>query len=303
MRQSIESHGMFQAEPQNQGLWNFLDNKQASSKQTNDLLKHRDIGQSSFEYYVTTKLLKKPSTNPPSRRKRLCTFSVTKTEKKRIKQIEKERKISQRFLKRQLSWLAQHGGDQANPDMIFGPVSVLPKALVDANGLPYKSSKSNTTAFLQNRYKEVPIIVEALPPTWTPHSAILEGMFMIQTPPLPTMSLMKDYVKLLLAKHINPHLRAGATEVHVVFDNPGSLTETPKEIEHRRRDKNDNDHKCTSFESNQPTPRNWRSILGCRDCKKKLTAYLGSEILEVGTKQLKTNQKLFTNIGDIQLSI
>ena len=45
---------------------------------------------------------------------------------------------------------------------------------------------------------------------------ILEGMFLIQTPPIPT-SCMRDYVNLLLAKSVRPHLKARVTAVHVVL--------------------------------------------------------------------------------------
>ena len=249
MREAIDKHGMFSSESENRGLWNFLQNQQATPEQSGDLLNHRQIGQKSYEEYVNTKLLKKPSTHTPKHKKHLCTFSVSKVERKRIKRIERERKLTQRFLKRQLSWIATRGGD-TNLDMIFGPISVLPKALVDGNGLPYKSSKSNNTTFLQNRYKNIPVITEGFP-----ESVILEGMFMIQTSPLPTMSFMKDYVKLLVSKYVRPHLQVGVREVHVVFDNPDSPMETPKEIEHRRRDKNI-DHKCTTFWSDHaPYPK------------------------------------------------
>ena len=132
-------------------MWNFLDNIQATPEQSRDLLTFRQIGQSSFEEYISSKLLKQPSTQAPVRKKKLCTFSASKAEKKRVKQVEKEQKLSQRLLKRQLSWIAKHGGDINDPEMFYGPISPLPRALVDANGLPYKGSKSNTTAYLQKR--------------------------------------------------------------------------------------------------------------------------------------------------------
>ena len=110
MRESIEGHGMFSISTTNQGLWNFLDNIQATPEQSRDLLTFRKIGQSSFEEYISSKLLKQPSIQAPVRKKKLCTFSTSKAEKKRVKQVEKERKLSQRLLKRQLSWIAKHGG-------------------------------------------------------------------------------------------------------------------------------------------------------------------------------------------------
>ena len=42
---------------------------------------------------------------------------------------------------------------------------------------------------------------------------------------------MKEYAKILCVRHIKPHFNHGSREVHVVFDNQGSLPETPKEID------------------------------------------------------------------------
>ena len=43
---------------------------------------------------------------------------------------------------------------------------------------------------------------------------------------------MEDYVNL---KSVHTHLKAGVTAVHVVFDNPGSLPETPNTGDDRIR--------------------------------------------------------------------
>ena len=98
---------------------------------------------------------------------------------------------------------------------------------------------------------------------------------------------MREYVKLILFKYVKPHLTAGAFEVHVVFDYPGGLGESPKEIEQRRRDQTRDqtdkfEHKCTTLSSASPVPKNWRSLLSCRNCKENLTAYVGEELLELG---------------------
>ena len=45
------------------------------------------------------------------------------------------------------------------------------------------------------------------------------------------MSCMKEYAQWLLHQYIRPHFKAGVEEVHVVFDTPGSMPETPKELE------------------------------------------------------------------------
>ena len=50
------------------GLWNFLDDIQATAEQAHDLLNFRSIGQESFECYVS-KLIGSPSTNTPNSRR------------------------------------------------------------------------------------------------------------------------------------------------------------------------------------------------------------------------------------------
>ena len=110
---------------------------------------------------------------------------------------------------------------------LFASASSLPRALVDKNGLPYKTNKSSTTKYFVNRYKNSPILSSMLP--WFPTSVILEGMFMIQMAPLPTNERMRDYAKMLFLRYAKFHF-ISAIEVHIVFDNPGGLPKTPKEI-------------------------------------------------------------------------
>ena len=304
MMEQINTHGMFHQLPDNQGLYNFLQNKKAAPEQAYDLLNFRDIGQKGFENYTSSKLLKLPSTNAPVRKKRLYTFTQTKTAKQRVRQVERERKITQRLLKRQLAWVAKHGNsDDSVTDMLYGPISPLPRALVDSNGLPYKGSKSNTTTYLEKRYKQASIIISAFPPGWVPDTIILEGMFMIQTSPIPTMSYMTDYVQYLLSRFVRPHFVAGAKEVHVLFDNPGSQSETPKELEQMRRDKASESqtstcrHECISFHSNCCIPDKWRNVLDCRICKKALTVYIAEEMLQLITRYIDSNQEFITNVA------
>ena len=137
---------MFEKEPTNKGLWNIFEKKEATPEQAHDLLNFRSIGQQAFEHSVKYRLLKDVSTEAPVRLKRLTTFTTTPVEKKRIKLAEKERKISQRFLKRQLAWATEN--NIIPTQSMLGPISSFPQALMDRNGLPYKSSKSSTTDYL-----------------------------------------------------------------------------------------------------------------------------------------------------------
>ena len=141
------------------------------------------------------------------------------------------------------------------------------------------------------------------PSQWITDVVILEGMFLVQTPPIPTMSCMRDYVNLLLAKSVRPHLKAGDTAVHVVFDNPGSL---PEEIEHRRQDNTTEEssaHQCIHFSSEQPIPGTWRAVLLCQACKRALTHYLADDMLQVVPSSLHGTQSFTTNVGCTALTV
>ena len=95
---------------------------------------------------------------------------------------------------------------------------------------------------------------------------------------------MKEYVRFLLFKFIRPHCAAGTQQVHVIFDSPGAMSETPKELEQSRRDKNTSselsDHECLAYTS---IPTKWRSILACRICKKALICYIAIDMLNHAT--------------------
>lgn len=97
MRESIATHCMFHHVPINKGLWNFLEGKQATEEQKRDMMA---IGQRA---YVSSSNLQRPSTVAPVRKKQICTFSVSATKKKRLNQVDRERNLFQRYLKRQLT--------------------------------------------------------------------------------------------------------------------------------------------------------------------------------------------------------
>ena len=139
------------------GLWNIFEGKETNPEQAHDLHNFRQIGQKAFDYYVETRFLNTPSTDAPKRKKRLTTFSVTATQKKKKRLIDQERKISQRFLKCQLHWLTEQGLDNVDTDNLFGPISPVPRALVDSKGLSQKSSITSTTGFYEKRFTKAPV--------------------------------------------------------------------------------------------------------------------------------------------------
>lgn len=85
MLDGILQHGMFHECDENQGLWNIFTDYKATAEQSHDMLNYREIGQVGFETYVSGKILKQVSTKAPLRKKKLCTFTVSKKEKQRVK--------------------------------------------------------------------------------------------------------------------------------------------------------------------------------------------------------------------------
>ena len=78
---------------------------------------------------------------------------------------------------------------------------------------------------------------------------------------------MADYARFLLRRFIVTQFTKGEKEVHVIFDNPGRLQNTPKHFEHKRRDGSAKviAHMCEEITNSTLLPhKNWRltSIVG-----------------------------------------
>ena len=163
MLQCISNHRLFHNTEENNGLWNFLCSQKASSEQAHDLLNFREIGQAGFGSFVLAKLLNGPSTVAPVRRK---TFTISQAERRRVKEVDKEAKMNQRYLKKTVMWLAEHGGEGADLESLLGPPSATPRALMDKDGLPYKGTKSSTTTYFERHYTNPHVVINS---GWVPH--------------------------------------------------------------------------------------------------------------------------------------
>lgn len=134
-----------------------------------------------------------------------------------------------------------------------------------------------------------------LPPDWKPDTVVIDGMFLINTAPLNTHHSMKDYCTFLIRRYIVPWFVKGATEVHLVFDNPNSQAMSPKAFERRCRDNAGElpaDHQHKEFGNTAIVPSKWREHLQCRLCKRQLVLYLGQAFMEHTPPKLYGNQKL-----------
>ena len=181
-----------------------------------DLLGFWEAGHERFENHVKFYVLKDPSAVVPKRKFKLLTFASSKVLKKKVKQLDREKKLVGKCLRRAFAWNAKFGSDSQH---IGQQYIELPRAISDPYGNLHKGQKSYTTKWLENRYED--LICNQLPGGWVPDVVVLEGMFMINTSPLITHSTMKDYSQFLLRRFVFHHLTNGCSEIHVVFDNPG----------------------------------------------------------------------------------
>ena len=169
--------------------------------------------------------------------------------------------------------------------------SELCRALCDEDGNPHKGSKSTWTGKLSNRYHRVD------PPVFTPNlpvvlqAVIIDAMFTINTKPLRLSKTISDYTCFLLDQFVSPHFRAGANEIHLIFDKPSTGTFN-LQYEHKKRYKENPDHQHSLFSSTTNIPSNWQDHLQCPQRKHSIVEAIGLSLLQKGCYLLKDYQQL-----------
>ena len=291
---SLNTNHLLAVSESNRGLINPFTQKHATASQHHDLLNFRDVGQKEFLLRIASVILKQPSVHAPNRRKRLQTFTERTIKKSRVSQLEKDRRLILSALKKKMHHSMKTGRPIDNP---CEQLIEYPLAISDSNGSLLKGHKSYTTRFLSCRYKEANprVLVSNMP--WRPECSVLDGMFLINTSPLGGHKTFVDYGKFLLTRYIMTQFSKGSNEVHVVFDNPGRLKNTPKYFEHLRRDALAaviQDHCCDELLPNTQIPKKWReNLLNCRRCKRGLVTFLCGYFLKTIRTYLQSNQILY----------
>lgn len=86
-----------------------LSGKQATPEQVKDLLNFWEIGREYFEEYVRYYILQQPSAQVPQRFNKLLTFSASKRSVRKVKLIDRERRLMNRCMRRKLARNAKLG--------------------------------------------------------------------------------------------------------------------------------------------------------------------------------------------------
>ncbi len=162
-----------------------------------------------------------------------------------------------------------------------------PLSICDNDGIRSKDRNLFLLGYCKKRYKNSnPLIITPyLPLDWAPQCCIIEGMFLINMLPLPNHVNLANYGMFLLKRFIVSQCKKGCSEVHVIFDTPGRLENTPKYFEQKYRDLKATiatGHVCTELtDSTSITGKKWReNFLNCRKCKRKLVVFLGDYFLK-----------------------
>ena len=180
-------------------------------EQKHDLMNFRNIRQMKFERRVEYYTLRNPSVRPPKWQKRLLTFTEKKSKRKRVSEIEKERKIQIECWKKRVAFASRTGMQLHNS---YEQCIELPRAIATSDGKLNKGTKANTTNVYDKRHQCSPPIITttSYPPGWVPSTVVMEGMFLINILPRSAHTNMGEYADFLLMQHniIIPHFRNGA---------------------------------------------------------------------------------------------
>ena len=281
-------------------LCHLFKKKSTSTEQDHDLTNFRKIGQAEFERTIEYYILRKPSVQPPKHRKNLLTFTERKSRRKRVSDVERERKLQIECWKKRVAFAHSTG---THIQHTYQQCIELPRALATSDGNPTKGTKANSTKVYEKRYESVspPIFRTSLPQTWTPDAVIIEGMFLINVVPWSAHKTFGDYGDFLIRQHIQSHFRNGATEVHLLFDDPESQVQSPKFFERKCRDLMNpipDGHCCHEFAEDMIIPPKWRvNVLNCRKCKRNLVSFLSQYFVDKMKRKLLTQQKFVTAGG------
>ncbi|XP_071949801.1 uncharacterized protein [Antedon mediterranea] len=276
-------------------LYHLFTDEAAAQKVSSDLLNFYEYGQEDLHSYIKCVVLSLPGAKRPVRKNRkVSTFTPPKTTVAKQRKEIQDQKLQLECLRHQVAWSKSHG--QVITD--FHQVLSLPRALCTADGMPYKANKAVCSSFFKSRYPGA--FSDSYKPSLESTAYIAEGMFLINTTPLPSHETFKDYMNFLFRQWVlRPFYDYRAKEVHVVFDHPCRHGPSPKEVERVRRDKNVNNNEINfhSIDADDKLPSQWRAFLAVRSQKRLLVNLISSYFISVASQNLRNGQIFLTAGG------
>ena len=111
----------------------------ATPEQQIDLLGFWDMGHERFENHIKFYVLKDPSAVVPRRKVKILTFASSKKLKRKVKQLDREKKIVGKCLRRAFAWNAKFGSSSQNVGQQY---IELPRAISDPTVTSTKVKKA-----------------------------------------------------------------------------------------------------------------------------------------------------------------
>ena len=123
----------------------------ATPEQQIDLLGFWEVGHERFEDHIKFYVLKDLSAMVPRRKVKLLTFALSKKLTRKVKQLDKEKKLVGKCLRKAFAWNAKFGSSSQHVGQQYIELS---RAISDPKGNLHKGQKSYTTKWLESRYKD-----------------------------------------------------------------------------------------------------------------------------------------------------
>lgn len=219
----IREQSIFETELQkNRSVINLFTKQEASPEQAHDMLAAHQIGKQVYNNYITHHLLQLPSVLAPIRRKQLLTMAPPKSTKRRISQLQREQRDTNKYLRKRLAWCNRTG---QTFDESQEQYSLLPRSLAEADGTLHKGVKSKWTDKLQARYEKISFISTL---EWVPEVVIIDAMFIINTNPLRQHTTLLHYSEFLFKQYAVPHFACVCNQVHLSLTIPQGRSSIPR---------------------------------------------------------------------------
>ncbi|KAJ8047747.1 hypothetical protein HOLleu_06823 [Holothuria leucospilota] len=266
---------------------------------SNDLKSFYAIGETDLNAYIGCVVLNNSGRKPPKRNRRnLKTFTAKKKTVHKQKLELKDQKMQIASLRRQIA-LSRSSNQPVDSLMQF---LCLPRAICTSDQLPFKSSKAVSSTEFAKRY---PLSFlensnEMASSSNRNTCYIVEGMFLINCPPLRIHSTFGEYASFLYRRWVqHPTQHFKAHEIHVIFDHPQRHGASPKDIERSRRHSGDGEplYNVILSETACPLGKSWSKFLAMRSQKRLLVNFLSMELLRLHCVNSQTNSILITAGG------
>ncbi|KAJ8036249.1 hypothetical protein HOLleu_20166 [Holothuria leucospilota] len=274
-----DAHSLFSPNIQPDNVTQIFTGEISSHQVSADLTTFYEKGEDDFIAYVKCVVLNTSGQKPPKRcRRNLKTFTVKKKTVFKQKQELKDHRMQIASLRRQIAFSKSSN----QPVQSLMQFLCLPRAICTTDQLPVKASKASAANEYQKRYPDSFSSCFSSVENDPTCCYIVEGMFLINCPPLRIHTTFQEYANFLYRRWVQKAIyQFKAKEIHIVFDHPQRHGPSPKDIERDRRHSESEEALYTELLPETPCPpsNNWKKFLAVRSQKRLLVNFLSAQML------------------------